>query len=396
MTTTTTEIPATDRPAIGRRRRVAFVTNLCSHYRIKPFEALARDYDVDYFFFSDGGEWYWRPEHGVRRGAFRHVYLPGVSVGNMRVSPHLPLALVRGNYDAIVKCVNGRFALPVTYAIARLTRRPFVLWTGIWTRINTTFHRLGFPLVRHVYRGADAVVVYGEHVRRYLQDEGVAPSRIFVAAQAVDNELYQRVVGDDERQKLRSQLGLRADQPVALYVGRLTAMKGLRYLLEAFRTVTDERAVLVMAGGGEEREELRGLAASLGLAGRVKFAGYVSPDATPAYYAIARVAVLPSVTIPAGKEPWGLVVNEAFNQGVPVVASDCVGAAAGGLLRDDVNGFVVPERDAGALGDALNRVLNSAQLHRRLGFNARRTIDEWTTERMVSGFSAAIEHACAR
>ena len=100
--------------------------------------------------------------------------------------------------------------------------------------------------------------------------------------------------------------------------------------------------------------------------------------------------------VPTPDLPWGLVVNEAFNQAVPVVASDCVGAAAGGLLRDNVNGFVVPERNAEALGDALNRVLNSAQIHRRLGFNARRTIDEWTTERMVSGFSAAIEHACAR
>jgi len=75
------------RPVPGRRRRrVAFVTNFCSHYRIKPFELLARDYDVDYYFFSDGGEWYWRKEHGVKRGDFRHTYLPGVRVGT-RGSP---------------------------------------------------------------------------------------------------------------------------------------------------------------------------------------------------------------------------------------------------------------------------------------------------------------------
>lgn len=394
---TMTETATVDRAgAAGRRRRVAFVTNMCTHYRIKPFETLARDYDVDYYFFSDGGEWYWRPEHGVRRGDFRHAYLPGLALGNVRISPRLPLALLRGDYDVYVKCINGRFALPVTYAIARLTRRPFVLWSGIWTRINTTFHRFGFPLVRHVYRHADGVVVYGEHVRRYLETEGVDPSRIFVAAQAVDNELYQRAVGSDERQALRSRLGIMADQPVVLYVGRLTAVKGLRYLLEAFRTVADERAVLVMAGEGEDGAELRWLTRSLGLAARVRFAGHVSVEATPAYYAISQVAVLPSVTMREGKELWGLVVNEAFNQGVPVVATDAVGAAAGGLVRDGVNGFVVPERDARALGDALDRVLNSAQARRRLGFNARRTIDEWTTERMVSGFRAAIEHACAR
>jgi len=277
-----------------------------------------------------------------------------------------------------------------------MARRPFVLWTGIWTRVTTAMQRVAFPLVRHVYRHADAVVAYGEHVGRYLEHEGVDRRRIFLAPQAVDNELYQRGIGPDERQALRSRLGLRVDQPVALYVGRLTAMKGLRYLLEAFRAVDDERAVLVMAGEGEDREELRALAASLGLATRVRFTGYVSPEATPAYYAIADVAVLPSVTIPAGKEPWGLVVNEAFNQGVPVIATDAVGAAAGRLLRDGVNGFVVPERDARTLGHALNRIFNQPDTRRHLGVNARDTIGQWTTERMVSGFRDAIEFACAR
>jgi glycosyltransferase involved in cell wall biosynthesis len=383
-------------PAGARRPRVAFVTNFCSHYRVAPFELLARDYDIDYYFFSDGGEWYWRREHGVRGGAFRHRYLPGFRLGNTRISPHLPLALLQGDYDVFVKCINGRFALPMTYALARLRRRPFVLWTGIWTRIDTAFHRLAFPLVRHVYRQADAVVAYGEHVRGYLEGEGVARPRIFLADQAVDNARYQRVVSAGEHAALRARLALEADQPVVLYVGRLTAVKGLRHLLEAFRAVTDPRAVLVLAGEGEDREALRALAQTLGLAGRVRFTGYVAPEATTAYYAIAQVAVLPSVTMPAGKELWGLVVNEAFNQGLPVIASDAVGAAAGGLLRHDVNGLVVPERDAPALAAALNRVLGQAEIRARLGRSARQTIEQWTPERMVAGFRAAIEHVHAR
>ena len=385
------------RPVPGpRRRRVAFVTNFCSHYRIKPFELLARDYDVDYYFFSDGGEWYWRKEHGVKRGAFRHIYVPGARIGNTRVSAQLPAALLAGGYDVFVKCINGRFALPVTYAIARMTGKPFVLWTGIWMRLETKFHRLGFPIVQHLYRNADAVVAYGEHVRRYLESEGVASPRIFLAPQAVDNAFCRPDVGDNERRALRAWLGIDADQPVVLYVGRLAAVKGLRHLLHDFRAVTDPRAVLVLAGEGEEGAELRALAESLGLGPRVRFTGHVSADQTPAYYALATVAVLPSVTTPEGKDLWGLVVNEAFNQGVPVIATDAVGAAAGGLVQDGVNGFVVPERDAAALGAALNTIVGDDTVRRRLGDSALHTIGEWTTETMVSGFRAAIEYACAR
>src|SRR2546426_518451 len=141
---------------------------------------------------------------------------------------------------------------------------------------------------------------------------------------------------------------------------------------------------------------LRALAESLGLGARVRFTGHVSADLTPAYYALANVAVLPSITTQQEKEPWGLVVNEAFNQGVPVIATDAVGAAAGGLVQDGVNGFVVPERDAAALGAALNTIVGDDTVRRRLGDSALHTIGEWTTETMVSGFRAAIEYACAR
>ena len=64
---------------------------------------------------------------------------------------------------------------------------------------------------------------------------------------------------------------------------------------------------------------------------------------------MADVYVLPSITTRLFKEPWGLVVNEAFNQGVPVIATDAVGAAAGGLVENGVNGFVVPEGNSRAI-----------------------------------------------
>ena len=54
-----------------------------------------------------------------------------------------------------------------------------------------------------------------------------------------------------------------------------------------------------------------------------------------------------------GKEPWGLTINEVFNRGVPVITSEAVGAAAGGLVEHNVNGIIVQEKDEIALADAL-------------------------------------------
>ncbi|MBC7265045.1 MAG: glycosyltransferase family 4 protein [Chloroflexi bacterium] len=376
--------------------RIAFVTNICAHYRVKTFETLARYYNVDYYFFSTGDEWYWQQQHGVRSGEFHYEYLPGFRLGHTRVTPTLPWKLLRRNYDIYIKCINGRFALPMTYLIARLRRKPFILWTGIWMRLQTSFHRLAFPLTRYIYRHADVIVVYGEHVKRYLISEGVPAERIFVAAHAVDNNAYNRPVCKEEKTALRRKLNIPPDQKVVLYLGRLEEVKGVRDLLEAFASLQRDDAVLVFAGTGSEQARLEQIVQEKGISDRVHFAGYVRPEETLPYYAIAWVFVLASVTTPYFKEPWGLVVNEAFSQGVPVIATDAVGAAAGGLVRDGINGLVVRERDGAALAQALRRVLDDADLRERLSRNARQIIAEWDNGRMVLGFRNAIEFVTNR
>ena len=79
------------------------------------------------------------------------------------------------------------------------------------------------------------------------------------------------------------------------------------------------------------------MADQAGIADRIRFAGYVHYNETVHYYAISWVYVLPSVTTPVFKEPWGLVVNEAFNPGVPVIASEAVGAVSYTHLRAHEN-----------------------------------------------------------
>ena len=100
------------------------------------------------------------------------------------------------------------------------------------------------------------------------------------------------------------------------------------------------------------------------------------PAAAPArlreIYAACDVLVVPSISTRTFREPWGLVVNEAMNRGLPVIASDAVGAAAGGLVRDGENGIIVPEADTGALARAISRLEADGALRERMGAAAAR------------------------
>ncbi len=99
--------------------------------------------------------------------------------------------------------------------------------------------------------------------------------------------------------------------------------------------------------------------------------GRLAPGDVRNFYAGSDVVVVPSVPTRDFLEPWGLVVNEAFDQGVPVIATTAVGAAAGGLVRHEETGLVVPAGDEAALAAALRRLRDDPALRARLGAAGR-------------------------
>ncbi len=108
------------------------------------------------------------------------------------------------------------------------------------------------------------------------------------------------------------------------------------------------------------------------------------------FYAGSDVVVVPSVPTRDFREPWGLVVNEAFNQGVPVIATDAVGAVAGGLVRHERTGLVVPAGDVAALAAALRRMHDDPALRARLGAAGREAVKAYTHDAWAAGVSSAL------
>lgn len=373
--------------------KIAFITKYWAHYRVNTYETLAKYEDVHYIFHSIEKGWYWDQTHKDGDESIHYDHVQDLKIRQIRIPHKLIGKLWQDNYDLYFKCVNNKFALAVSYLTARLRGKPFVLWTGIWGRLHARVHHLAWPLTKYVYRHADAVAVYGIRVKQYLIEEGVRPEKIFLAPHAVKNEDYNQVVPEEAVQELRRSLDLTPDQKVVLYVGRLVKAKGLPYLLEAFSRINVPDAVLVLVGRGPEEEALRQQVKSLNIAHRVRFTGYVVPNKTVTYYAMAWVHVLPSITGMPTLETWGLVVNEAFNQGVPSIVSTAVGAAGSGLVEDGVTGFVVPERSAELLAVRLQHILCDEDLRQRLSVAARERVVHWNNEAMVAGFRAAIHYA---
>jgi glycosyltransferase involved in cell wall biosynthesis len=156
-------------------------------------------------------------------------------------------------------------------------------------------------------------------------------------------------------------------EPVVVYLGRLAnVQKAVDLGLRAFAIAAErvEGARLVVAGDGQDREDLERLAADLGLGDRVTFTGWVSPGDVGAVLASARVVLMPSRF-----EGHPLVALQAARAGRAVLAFDIDGIRD--VVEDGVTGRLVPLEDVDALADALTELLADRALAERLGATAR-------------------------
>jgi len=281
-----------------------------------------------------------------------------------------------GRYRAVICGTAGRVALPAAWAGARRAKVPFLLWASLWAHPRTVAHVASALPLRRIYRNADAVVTYGPHVSRYVAAHGAR--NVFEAPQAVDNPFWSKRPDERERANIENVLKF-------MFVGRPVWEKGLRVLIQAWRTSGCRalEAALVLVGVGPTPPWVPA-------DGAVTSFPAVGAEEVRNFYGAADVLVVPSIPTRRFREPWGLVVNEAMNQQLPIIATDAVGAAAGGLVRHDRNGLIVPARDADALAAAMVRLGSDAGLRERLGEAAARDVAAYTHDAWAGGFSSAL------
>jgi glycosyltransferase involved in cell wall biosynthesis len=367
---------------------VLFVTGHAPAYRVGALARLHEREQIELALF--GG----RLQHGGAQ------YAQELPFPHRSVRPHELYALAAsGRYRAVVCPTGGRIAPLATWAGARRAGVPLILWASLWAHPRSVAHALSYLPLRRLYRSADAVVTYGPHVSAYVSARGAR--NVHVAAQSVDNDFWR-----SRELQAPSDPRWPADAEVRfLFVGRPVAGKGLPTLVSAWRAARlgSSACALVLAGVGADAvlpadAILPGgamLLADEGAAPAAPVSPVVCLDPIEPWrlrdvYAACDVLVVPSVPTRTFREPWGLVVNEAMNQGLAVIATDAVGAAAGGLVRDGVNGLVVPAGDARALQGAMTALARDADLRARLGAAGARDVLAFNHDAWAEGFSRAL------
>jgi len=217
------------------------------------------------------------------------------------------------------------------------------------SRLKQAVKALVYPWV---IRQFDACLYVGQRNREYLENYGAQARRLFFAPHCVDTLAFASAATAADRDAVRAGWGLGPVDRAVLFAGKLVGRKRPKDLVRAVAQLglPGQRAVLIWAGDGPDRQALQALGESLNVA--MVFLGFCNQSQLPGIYRAADVLALPS----EGSETWGLVVNEAMACGTPCVVSDACGCAPDMIVPGE-SGAVFEMGDLTALADALKKAL---------------------------------------
>ncbi len=237
--------------------------------------------------------------------------------------------------------------------------------------------RVRLEMEQRLIQQADGIIAttYDER-KQLIRSCGATANSVHVVPCGVDLSLFTPGSSSTDcslmvhsQQQARKKLGLKLQQPVLLFAGRLDPFKGPDVLLQAAAMMQEEAQIVIVGGdltGDSELETLRKLAAQLHISQRVHFLGARPQNELPLLYRAADVTVIPSY-----HESFGLVAVESLACGTPVVAT-----RAGGLMtvvRHRETGYLVP-RCPGFFAERLDALLQNPDVLERMRIAARPSV----------------------
>jgi len=269
--------------------------------------------------------------------------------------------------------VHAHWLIPqgLVAVAAKLVFRPTpaLLCTAHGSDLYGLRGRLFSALKRLVMRRSDAVSMVSQTMKEHAVALGAEPEKISVISMGVDTA--NTFMPAEHPARSNDEL---------LFVGRLTAQKGVELLVRALSYVVSARpdTTLTVVGQGPQKEPLRALSEVLGVARNVKFLGAVANENLPELYRSATVLVFPSAT----EEGFGLVCVEALACECPVIASDL--PAVRELILNGETGLLFKRGDSDELAHKILALLDDPTLRHSLGKAGREFVSQWFDWQIVA------------
>ncbi|MBO5341833.1 MAG: glycosyltransferase [Lachnospiraceae bacterium] len=352
--------------------KVLFITNIPSPYRVAFFNEWGKRCDLTVLFEksnSDERDEKWQSD--IFR-YFNGIILPGVRV---RVDQALAMGVVKflknNKFDWII--VSDISSPTGLLAISYLKRKriPFSI-EGDGAFVPNKESWIKKKIKSYAISAATSWLCTCDEHEKYVLHYGAKKEGIYryPFSSVREEEILKNPLTKEQKEEKKRQLGV-TERKMILYVGQFIHRKGVDVLVEASKMLGDDIGIYLVGGSVQELSNLVSEWRST-----VHVIDFLTQEELKEYYQAADVFVLPT-----REDIWGLVVNEAMANGLPVITTDCCNAGKE-MIAQNAAGRIVPISDAEKLKDAINIMLYQENVDSVSKFSLK-CANMYTVEKMV-------------
>lgn len=337
--------------------RAAVIYHIWPHYRQAVAMAMDRSEKVEYSFFGSG-ESYEGIKHAAPSAFRRFVVAPFRFRSRMMWQPKAVQAALSNDYDVLVYLGDPNFASTwVGASLARLRRKPVLMWAHGWLRVEAPSKRL----MRNVFFGlAQRLLVYGERAKMLGAKAGYADDRITVVYNSLDvdraDQIVERIEADTLDTVRPQALFSDPSLPLVICSARITALCRFDLLLRAAALLSARGTPVntLLVGDGPEHPALKAQAVELGVS--IHFYGACYDEEV-----LGQLIYRADITVSPGK--IGLTAMQSLMYGTPAITHDNLDEQMPEVeaIEEGRSGLLFKQNDAGSLADAIATWLKSGR-----------------------------------
>lgn len=355
---------------VHKQLKVLFLTNIPAPYRVEFFEELGKMCALTVLYerkSADNREWTY-----AEKANYMSVFMKGIRVGADTALCLEVLTYLKKTYDVIV--VGGYSTPTGMLAIEYLKLRKIPFYLNCDGGFVKSERKWNYLVKRHFIKSASYWLSSGKEANKYLIHYGAAANKVFTYpfSSVRETDVLKQNISHEDKISLKKQLGI-TEEKVVISVGQFIYRKGFDVLLKASAKLKDNVGVYII--GGRPTEAYLHLA-EMSQGAQIHFIGFSDKETLKQYYRAADC-----MAFPTREDIWGLVINEALSNGVPIVSTDrCIAALE--LVNDA--GFIIPSGDEVALYDAVCSLIYNIELQQNMSKNALKNARVYTIEKMAN------------
>lgn len=369
-------------------KKVCILTNITTAYKNPLFELLNKVKNIMVLYTACiEKNRQWKIDFG--RG-YEYKVLKGISINRK----HINLGVVNGvlNKENEIFIIGGleNPSMVLAACTCILSKKKYALLLDGYSRKLESLDRenkMKKEMKKCIIQKASAYLVSGKTAKDYYNYYGADGKKFFHSYLTVDVEYFYKnsIISEERKKEYKGKLELK--EIVIICVARLNEKKGIKELIDAFHSLSQEHVnvSLLLVGNEEKENKYKDYVKALGNKD-IKFTGFIDYNSMPVYYAISDIFILPTK-----EDAWGLVINEAMACSLPIITTNCAGASYE-LVINNKNGIVIKDVNEFQIKESLKDLIIHKEKRILMGKESFNIINKWTYKESLSGFIDAINY----